>query len=148
MIIQHSMKERNGEYVLEGTKTGKSRTIPIDEKTKNILEGIKNLNKQIRRKYKDFLFVEFKDTKLRTISPKSIGQCLERLCKTAQIKQISPTTLRKSVNTRMKLNGVADLVCSSMLGNSVKVNEEHYTYDRMCTKSDKMKGLKLANSDL
>lgn len=148
MVIQHSMKERNGEYVLEGTKTGKSRTIPIDEKVKNVLEGIKNLNKQIRRKYKDFLFVEFKDTKLRTISPKSIGQCLERLCKTAQIKQISPTTLRKSINTRLKLNGVADLVCSSMLGNSVKVNEKYYTYDRMCTKSDKMNGLKLANSDL
>ena len=48
----------------------------------------------------------------------------------------------------MKLNGISDLVCSSMLGNTLKVNNQHYTYDCMCTKSNKILGLKLANSDL
>lgn len=148
IVVQHSMKERNGKYQLDQTKTGKTRTIPIDEKVKKVLEGIQTLDKTLKRKYDDYLFLEYKDKKIRPISPKSIGQTLERLCDTAKIKRISPTTLRKTFNTRMKLNGISDLVCSSMLGNTVKVNNQHYTYDCMCTKSDKILGLKLANLQL
>ncbi len=148
MVIQYSMKEAEKGYKLEETKTGKIRTVPIDEKIKAILDNVKELGKRLKRKCEDFMFLEYRHKKIEPISPKSIGQCLDRLCETAQIKHISPTTLRKSVNTRMKLNGVSSLICSSMLGNTPEVNDSYYTYDSMCTENDKIKALKIANLEL
>ena len=147
LIIQHSMKEGKNGYELSTTKTGKTRTIPIDEKVKKVLDGIEQLNKINRRRYKDFLFLEYTG-KTRPISPKSIGSCLTRLCEDIKIKPISPTVLRKSFNSRLKLNGVSSLVCSSILGNSVQVNDNHYTYDGMSTNEDKINSLKVANLKL
>lgn len=148
MVIQYSMKECDDGYRLEGTKTGKIRTIPIDSKVKAIFDGMEILSKKLKKKCDDFIFLEYKHEKIEPISPKAIGRCLERLCKEAKVESISPTTLRKSVNTRMKYNGISDLVCCAILGNTPEVNNRHYTYDGMCTEIDKMGALRQANLKL
>lgn len=148
IVIQNSMKKRNGEYTLQDTKTGKTRTIPIDKRIYEVLQGVKKLTKSMRRRCEDYIFIDCNKDKTVPITPSSIGRCLTRLCDKAKIKSINPTTLRKSFNSRMKAQGTSSLVCSSMLGNDPVVNDKHYTYDCMSTKSDKILALKQANSKL
>ena len=59
----------------------------------------------------------------------AIARCLNRLCRKIKIPQKSISAIRRTVNSKLKCMGMSSLVASSILGHTVKVNENNYSYD-------------------
>lgn len=112
------------EYSISGTKTGKTRIFPMSDK---INAFFKNLKKIEMRQGILGEFV-FSDANGR-ITARSISECMRRKCSQAGIDERGIHALRRTINSRMRCEGVSATVAASLLGHTEKVNQENYTYD-------------------
>ena len=113
-----------GEYVIEATKTGKQRQFPISEKISELLHKIKKVEMQYGF-IGDFVF-QNENGKLHTAS---VAHCIRYKCIQAGIPEKSIHALRRTLNSKLRCAGVSSVVASSLLGHTVEVNVNNYTYD-------------------
>ncbi len=112
------------EYVISGTKTGKTRIFPMTGKIK---EFFRNLKKAEMRQgiLGEYVFSD----ETGRITARSISECMRRKCSQAGIDERGIHSLRRTLNSKMRCDGVSATVAASLLGHTEKVNQENYTYD-------------------
>ncbi len=113
------------EIYIGQTKTGKERIVPMTKECQNILHRVKE---EEERKGTAGEFV-FMDENGRTTA-KRISNCINNNTRTSEFCSYKTIhSVRRTVNSNMRRNGVPATVAASILGHSEKVNEMNYTYD-------------------
>jgi len=111
-------------YKISSTKTGKTRTFPLTEGTEKFFRNLQKLQIQ-NGILGEFVFSDMNGR----INSHSISQCMRRRCKMANIKECGIHTIRRTVNSELRCNGVSVTVAASLLGHTEEVNRTNYTYD-------------------
>ena len=113
------------EYYQSKTKNGKIRTIPITDHIQALLDQMRIL----QEKYgivEDFV-LSFENEKLRC---KNLTAYMNHKCD--QLKFSSHKSIhaiRRTFNSYLRFDGVSATEAGSLIGNTPKVNDAHYTYD-------------------
>lgn len=128
MIIQHSEKynQKTGERTVESTKTGKSRVIPLTDNIKKVLFRVRDY--ELRNgTFGEFVFME--DNK--RVTARKISNCINNNTKSDPAFTCAKSihSVRRTINSNMRKNGVSATVAGALLGHSEKVNEVNYTCD-------------------
>ena len=63
------------------------------------------------------------------IVPESISECARYKCEQAKIPVKSIHAIRRTLNSRMRVNGADSVTTAVLIGNTPEVNENFYTYD-------------------
>lgn len=123
------------EYNIEGTKTDKSRIIPLTPEMKSVFKRVYIFEEE-RGWLSEWVFSDDEGrvhakTMSHTMWKATIND--PRFNRPKSIHDI-----RRTLNSNMRCNGVPATVAASLLGHSEKVNERNYTYDvsSMDTKRD------------
>ena len=58
-----------------------------------------------------------------------ISSCIKNKCRQLGIEEKGIHAYRKTLNSKMRCNGVSSTVAASLLGHSKEVNENYYTFD-------------------
>ena len=107
------------------TKTGRERLYPLVPEIKRLLFEIRDY--EIDRGW--FGEYVFQDSEGR-ITKAKISDAVRNYTMSEEFTGIkSIHDIRRTVNSRMKLNGVSTTTASALLGHSERVNEQNYTYD-------------------
>ena len=114
----------NKEYVISGTKTGKTRIFPMTDKIKSFFRNLKKTEMRYGI-LGEFVF----SNENGRITARSISECMRRKCSQAGIDERGIHALRRTLNSKMRFDGVSATVDASLLGHTEKVNQENYTYD-------------------
>lgn len=112
------------EYRISETKNAKERFVPL---TDQMIDLFKRLE-QVRTKYNitsDYLFA----TATGHCTPQSISECARYKCAQAKIPIKSIHAIRRTLNSRMRVNGADSVTTAALIGNTPAVNENFYTYD-------------------
>lgn len=132
-----SLNRRTKEYsIIARTKNGDRRVIPMTEEVKKLLLRVKE--EEIKYGF-DSEYV-FSGEKGR-IHFMQISDCVRTKVKQIGVEDNKGAhALRRTFNSKLRCNGVSGTVASSIIGNSERVNDEHYTYDvsHMDYKNDMM----------
>ena len=115
----------NKTYEQSKTKTGKTRTIPITEEINTFLNKMRDLQREYGQEG-DFVF-SFDGQKLRC---KNLTAYMNHKCE--QIKFDSHKSIhaiRRTFNSYLRFDGVSATEAGSLIGNTPRVNDLHYTYD-------------------
>lgn len=126
IIIRNSEKydRKTKEYFISSTKNDKVRVFPITEEIEKLLISVKNAEIEYGY-YCEWIFANENG---RVHAP-VISSCIKNKCRLAGISEKGIHALRKTVNSKMRHNGVSKSVASSLLGHTEEVNEEYYTFD-------------------
>lgn len=111
-------------YYISETKNEKERFIPL---TDQMIDLFKRLE-QVRTKYNitdKYLFA----TATEHCTPESISECARYKCEQAGIPIKSIHAIRRTLNSRMRVNGADSVTTAALIGNTPEVNENFYTYD-------------------
>lgn len=128
----HKVRDDKGrvirrEWVIEGTKTKMSRLFPIDDAIKKSLVRIK----EAQQKYDMESEWVFPHREYGWTHSLMIASCCKNKGKQLGFRHpISIHSLRKTLNTDLRDNGVPTNICASLLGHSERVNSEYYYYDK------------------
>ena len=126
IVIDQSEKydRKNKRYYVDATKTHKIRYFPL---TDILISFFRNLHRvQMEYGYiTEFVFSnEGGRVHGRVISDWIRNKCIQA---GMDIKRIS--SMRRTVNSKMKCMGVSSAVAASIMGHTEEVNESNYTYD-------------------
>lgn len=126
IIISESEKfdRINKEYMISGTKTGKTRIFPMTDMLKAFFKNLKKVEMR-QGIFGEFVF----SNENGRITARSISECMRRKCSQAGIDEKGIHALRRTLNSKMRCDGVSATVAASLLGHTEKVNQENYTYD-------------------
>lgn len=112
------------EFYISSTKNGEEREFPISDEIQKVLNAVKKV--ELKNGYiGEFVF---QDSTGR-IHARSISHCMRYKCKQAEIDIKGIHALRRTLNSKMRCNGVSGVVAASLLGHTEEVNEKNYTYD-------------------
>ena len=100
------------------------RKCPITPEIQKLLDTIK----RIEIEYGFICEWVFADADGRVHAP-VISSCSKNKCKQIGIDEKGIHAYRKTLNSKLRCNGVSATVASSLLGHSEEVNEEYYTFD-------------------
>ena len=127
IIIRHSEKfdRTTKQSVISTTKTGKERIFPLIEEIKNLLYRVRDFEIE-NGFYGEFVFQD-KDGRLTKSKISDAARNYTMSDEFSSIKSIH--AIRRTVNSRMKCDGVSTTIASSLLGHTERVNEQNYTYD-------------------
>lgn len=118
-------KLKSKEYVIGKTKNYSIRIIPMTDKIEKLLLEIK----KVEMKYGYFCEYVFANEDGR-IHKTAITRCAGNKSLQAGIeKPKSIHSFRRTINSRLKMNGVSTTTAAALLGHTEKVNEGFYTYD-------------------
>lgn len=125
-LINKSEKynRKTGEYYISKTKTMKDRIFPITDEIRDVLQTVKKIEMQ-NGYISEFVF----SNENGRIHTNVISSCLKNKCRQLGITEKGIHAYRKTLNSKMRLNGVSAIVAGSLLGNSKEVNDEYYTFD-------------------
>ena len=126
------------EYYITKTKNGEERVFPVTEQIKVLLERLKRVNP-------DSLYLFGKGKEPTTF--RIISSCIKNKCRQIGIETYGIHSYRKTVNSKMALNGVPVSLRASLLGHSEEVNEKYYTYD-VSSIDDKLKAIEKVNTQM
>lgn len=126
IIVDKSEKYNRIEkvYIIDTTKNGKSRVFPITPEIRNLLDSVRKVETQ----YGFICRWVFANENGRIHSP-VISSCIKNKCKQVGILPRGIHAFRRTVNSKMRCEGVSATVAASLLGHSPDVNEQYYTYD-------------------
>ena len=111
-------------YTIENTKNGEIRYIPMTDEIKSLLDKIRETEERF-----DYICEwVFANDKGR-IHKIAIGSCAKNKSKQVGLSSKSIHAYRRTINSRMKANGVSSEVAAAILGHTVEVNDKNYTYD-------------------
>lgn len=129
IMICHSEKynRETGEHYISTTKNNKVRIIPLTEEMVDVLNRTKRLEMQ-NGWVGEYVFMNQNGrVHAGTISDSVRNNTMsEEFSSTKSIHAI-----RRTLNSNMKMNGVSPTVAATLLGHTVRVNNENYTYDTM-----------------
>lgn len=127
ITIRHSEKHNRltKEYIISTTKNSKIRKIPLTEEMKSVLLKVKEI--EIRNGFiTEYVF----SNENGRIHSRVISNCARNRTMTKEFSNPkSIHSIRRTVNSDMRCNGVPPVIAASLLGHTVKVNNENYTYD-------------------
>ena len=127
-ILNISKSERydriKKEYFVSGTKNGKVRSFPLSTEAKILLEKVKNVE-MLYGYLGEFVFMN----KEGRVHGRGISQCMRHKCEQAGIETNGIHSLRRTLNSKLRCDGVSSTVAASLLGHTEEVNELNYTYD-------------------
>lgn len=126
ILIDKSEKQnrRTKQFFIDKTKNSKIRKFPITPEIQKLLDTIK----RIEIEYGFICEWVFADADGRVHAP-VISSCSKNKCKQIGIDEKGIHAYRKTLNSKLRCNGVSATVASSLLGHSEEVNEEYYTFD-------------------
>lgn len=106
-------------------KNGKERIVPMIDEIKNLLFRIRTYESE-KGYVSDYVFMDA-DGRL---TKSKISDTTRNLTMSAEFTGIkSIHAIRRTVNSKLRCNGVSATVASSLLGHTERVNEQNYTYD-------------------
>ena len=112
------------EYFIDSTKNKKDRKFPMTPEIQQLLRRIRKIELQAGW----FCEWVFSDENGRVHAP-VISSCMKNKCRQLKLPDHGIHAWRKTVNSKMRTNGVSSVVAASLLGHSVQVNEKYYTFD-------------------
>lgn len=127
IVIRHSEKYNriSKSYTVEKTKNKKTRYLPITDDMKSVLKEIKELEES-NGWTGEFVFMN----ETGRVHCRTISSCMRNLTLSKEYANTkSIQTIRRTVNSKMRCNGVSAQVASSLIGNTKEVNEMHYSYN-------------------
>ena len=127
MIIRHSEKydRTTKESFIATTKTGKERIFPLIDEIKSLLFKIRTYETD-KGWLGDYVFMDDEGR----LTKSKISDTTRNITMSEDFTGIkSIHAIRRTVNSRMKCNGVSTTMASSLLGHTERVNEQNYTYD-------------------
>lgn len=111
-------------YYVGRTKNGKERIFPVTEEIRSLLSRVKKVEED-----NGFLCEwVFANEKGRIHAP-IISSCIKNKCKQAGVDKKGIHAFRRTVNSKLRCNGVSSTVAASLLGHTEEVNEHYYTFD-------------------
>lgn len=111
-------------YYIGKTKNGKERIFPVTDEIRTLLSVVKKEEEE-----RGFLCEwVFANEKGRIHAP-IISSCIKNKCKQAGIEKKGIHAFRRTVNSKLRCNGVSATVAASLLGHTKEVNENYYTFD-------------------
>lgn len=133
ILVDKSEKynRKTKEYYIDKTKNQKERLFPLTEEIRSLLNRVKKA--EIKAGYVcEWVFANEEGR----IHAPVISSCIKNKCRQVGITEKGIHAYRKTVNSKMRCNGVSSVVAASLLGHSQAVNEEYYTFD-VATLDDK-----------
>lgn len=127
MVIRHSEKFNRvtKESMITTTKTGKERIFPLTDEIIYLLERVRSF--EIDHGWLGEYV--FQDANGR-VGKTKISDAIRNATMSDEFTSIkSIHAIRRTVNSRMRCNGVSATVASSLIGNCERVNDRNYTYD-------------------
>lgn len=144
IIVDKSEKynRKTKEYYIDKTKNQKERIFPLTPEIKDLLNRVK------KAEMKAGYICEwvFANENGRIHAP-IISSCTKNKCRQVGITEKGIHAYRKTVNSKMRCNGVSSVVAASLLGHSQEVNEEYYTFD-VASLEDKIKVVSTMNKQM
>ena len=119
-----SVDQMTGERRQKPPKNLKSRRIPLTFEMKEIFERVREVAKE-NGFYGDYVF----QNENGPLTAHMISSCLKNRCKMLNITTKGVHAFRRTVNSIMRANGLDAQATSSILGNTVGVNNTYYTFD-------------------
>lgn len=127
ITIRHSEKynQVKKEYTISTTKNSKIRKIPLTNEMRNVLLRVKEI--EIKNGFiTEYVF----SNENGRIHSRVISNCARNRTMTKEFSNPkSIHSIRRTVNSDMRCQGVSPVIAASLLGHTVKVNNENYTYD-------------------
>jgi integrase len=127
MLIRRSEKFNRAtkESTISITKTGKERVFPLTKEIIELLERVKNYEKQ-QGWFGEYIFQDAEGR----VTKSKISDAMRNHTMSDDYSGIkSIHAIRRTINSKMRCNGVSATVASSLIGNSERVNDRNYTYD-------------------
>lgn len=127
MVIRHSEKfnRKTKESTITITKNGKERIFPLTDDIIDLLSRIKAYEAD-HGWLGEYVFQDAEGR----VTKSKISDATRNHTMSSQYSGIkSIHAIRRTVNSRMRCNGVSATVASSLIGNSERVNDSNYTYD-------------------
>ena len=112
------------EYYISDTKNKKSRMFPVTPEIEKLLQQIKKVELQ-NGFLSEFVF----SNKSGRIHVNVISSCIKNKCRQLGITEKGIHAYRKTLNSKMRRDGVSSTVAASLLGHSKEVNDAYYTFD-------------------
>lgn len=127
ITVRHSEKHNRltNEYTISTTKNSKIRKIPLTDEMKDVLLRVKEA--EIRKGFiSEWVFSDENGR----VHSRVISNCARNRTASKEFaNQKSIHAIRRTINSDLRCNGVSPVVAASLLGHTVKVNNENYTYD-------------------
>lgn len=130
------------EYYIDATKNGKSRIFPMSKEIQQLLDEIKRVSE-----LNGFLCEWVFSSKEGKIHAPVISSCIKNKCIQLDIEKVGIHACRRTINSKMRCNGVAAPVAASLLGHTEQVNEQYYTFDVVSVK-EKADIVSMVNSQI
>ena len=126
IVINKSEKynRQTKEYYIDSTKNGKNRIFPMTDEIRTLLDMIK----RVEMKHGFICEWVFANEGGRIHAP-VISSCSKNKCKQIGIDEKGIHAFRRTVNSKLRCNGVSATVAASLLGHTEEVNEQYYTFD-------------------
>ena len=111
-------------YYIDATKNGKARIFPMTNEIRSLLKRVKDIEAQYGYESEWV----FSNENGRVHAP-VISSCSKNKCRQAGISEKGIYAYRRTVNSKMRCEGVSATVAAALLGHTEDVNERYYTYD-------------------
>lgn len=112
------------EYYIDQTKNRKDRIFPVTDEIKDLLDRVKKVEMQ----YGFICEWVFANEHGRVHAP-TISSCLKNKCKQINIDEKGIHAFRRTLNSKIRCNGVSATVAASLFGHTAEVNDNYYTFD-------------------
>lgn len=118
------LNQKTKEYYDSGTKTHKTRRIPLTTEMKEFFRNLKLIEMQ----YGYLNKYVFSDQRGR-IHRGTLCSCARNKCLQAGLDAKGLQVARRTFNSQLRTKGVSTVIAASILGHSEEVNDKFYTYD-------------------
>lgn len=126
IIINKSEKynRQTKEYYIDKTKNGKTRIFPLTDEIKTLIDMVKKVE------MKNGYICEwvFANENGRVHAP-TISSCSKNKCRQVGIDEKGIHAFRRTINSKLRCEGVSATIAASLLGHTEEVNEQYYTFD-------------------
>lgn len=126
IVIRHSekMNKKTRQRYIAATKTSKERLFPLTPPIKRLFAKVKK--EQMKNNcYGEFVFTD----QIGKIYDSLIQSNVVRCCTAAGIPRKSIHAIRRTLNSKLRTDGMSAVVAGSLFGHSSQVNNKNYTYD-------------------
>lgn len=126
IIINKSEKynRQTKKYYIDKTKNGKTRIFPLTDEIKTLIDMVKKVE------MKNGYICEwvFANENGRVHAP-TISSCSKNKCRQVGIDEKGIHAFRRTINSKLRCEGVSATIAASLLGHTEEVNEQYYTFD-------------------
>ena len=112
------------EYFIDKTKNKKDRVFPLTHEISKLLENLHEVEEK-----NGYLCEWVFANETGRIHAPIISSCIKNKCHQEGITERGIHSFRKTINSKLRCNGVSSTVAASLLGHTKEVNEQYYTFD-------------------